>query len=171
MKNFSRRDFLKFGVAGAAGLATVLNFPMLGRRLTLASPGSNFFTIAVISDTQNYVDVTHAQPFNESIFISQTKYLADYMNDLKLAFVTHVGDVVQHGDGTNGEPGDNSYGASAEWITAIPPYIHSSMLPTPLKQHPRLQFRQRTPVTKAAFGGVSADCTLDGLLFSGLCLR
>jgi len=118
MKDLSRRDFLKFGVTGAAGLATVLNFPMLGRRLTLASPGSNFFTIAVISDTQNYVDVNHTQPLNENFFISQTKYLADHMNDLKLAFVTHVGDVVQHGDGTNGKPGDNSYGAGAEWITA-----------------------------------------------------
>ena len=118
VKNFSRRDFLKFGAAGTAGLATVLNFPMLGRRLALASPGSNFFTIAVISDTQNYVDVTHAQPLNENFFISQTKYLADHVNDLNLAFVTHVGDVVQHGDGTNGRPGDGSYGAGAEWDSA-----------------------------------------------------
>lgn len=118
MQNFSRRDFLKFSVAGASGLATVLNFPMLRRGLTLASPGSDFFTIAVISDTQNYVDVTHTQPLNENFFISQTKYLADHMNDLKLAFVTHVGDVVQHGDGTNGTPGDNSCGAGAEWVLA-----------------------------------------------------
>src|SRR5271169_406912 len=72
MKNFSRRDFLKFSVAGAAGVATVLNFPMLRLRLALASPGSNFFTIAVISDTQNYVDVNHTQPLNENFFISQT---------------------------------------------------------------------------------------------------
>ncbi len=118
MKNFSRRDFLKFGAAGTAGLATVLNFPMLRRRLALASPGSNFFTIAVISDTQYYVDVTQQQPFNVNFFLSQTKSLADHMNDLKLAFVTHVGDVVQHGDGTNGTPGGNSYGGGAEWVSA-----------------------------------------------------
>ncbi len=118
MKNVSRRDFLKFGASGAAGLATVLNFPTLGRRLALASPGSNFFTIAVIPDTQNYVDVTHKQPLNENFFISQTRYLADHVNDLNLAFVTHVGDVVQHGDGTNGTRGNSSYGAGAEWVAA-----------------------------------------------------
>jgi len=119
VKNFSRRDFLKFGAAGSAGLATVLNFPLLGRRLPVAGAGSNFFTIAVIPDTQNYVDVTHTQPLNENFFISQTKYLADHMNDLNLAFVTHVGDVVQHGDGTNGTPGDSSFGAGAEWVAAV----------------------------------------------------
>ncbi len=119
MKNVTRRDFLKFGAAGTAALATVLNFPVLRRRLALACPGSDFFTIAVISDTQNYVDFTHPQPFNESFFISQTNYLADNMHELNLAFVTHVGDVVQHGDGTNGTSGDDSYGAGAEWVSAM----------------------------------------------------
>ena len=37
-----------------------------------AAYAGNSFTIAVISDTQNYVDVTHTQPFNEDFFISQT---------------------------------------------------------------------------------------------------
>ena len=119
MKDFTRRNFLKLGAAGTAGLATVLNFPVLGRRLALACPGSNFFTIAVISDTQNYVDFTHTQPFNEEFFISQAQYLADHRDELNLAFVSHVGDVVQHGDGTNGTPGDDSYGAGAEWVSAV----------------------------------------------------
>ena len=119
MKDFTRRNFLKLGAAGTAGLATVLNFPVLGRRLALACPGSNFFTIAVISDTQNYVDFTHTQPFNEEFFISQAQYLADHRDELNLAFVSHVGDVVQHGDGTNGTPGDDSYGAGAEWVSAM----------------------------------------------------
>ena len=118
VKNLTRRDFLRFGVAAAAGVAGAVKFPMLGRRLALASPGSNFFTIALISDTQNYVDVTHRQPLNRDFFLSQTKYLADNMKDLNLAFVTHVGDVVQHGDGTNGMSGDSSYGAGAEWANA-----------------------------------------------------
>ncbi len=118
MKNLARRDFLRFGAAGIAGVAASVNFPMLGRRLALSSAGSNFFTIAVISDTQNYVDVTHQQPLNVNFFLSQTKYLADNMNALNLAFITHVGDVVQHGDGTDGTPGNSSYGAGAEWVNA-----------------------------------------------------
>jgi hypothetical protein len=119
VKNLSRRDFLRFGAAaGLAGVAGAVNFPMLGWGLPLASPGSNFFTIAVISDTQNYVDVNHRQPLNMDFFLSQTKYLADNKNDLNLAFVTHVGDVVQHGDGTDGTSGDRSYGAGAEWDNA-----------------------------------------------------
>lgn len=118
VKNLTRRDFLRFGAAGMAGVAGAVNFPMLGWGLPLASPGSNFFTIAVISDTQNYVDVTHQQPFNVNFFLSQTKYLADNINKLNLAFVTHVGDVVQHGDGTNGSSGNSSYGAGGEWVNA-----------------------------------------------------
>lgn len=118
MKNLTRRDFLRFGAAGMAGVAGAVNFPMLGWGLPLASPNSNFFTIAVISDTQNYVDVSHQQPLNMTFFLSQTKYLADNMKELNLAFVTHVGDVVQHGDGTIGTSGDSSYGAGAEWINA-----------------------------------------------------
>jgi hypothetical protein len=38
---------------------------------------------------------------------------------MKLAFVTHVGDVCQHGDGTNGSPGNTSYGGTAEWDNAV----------------------------------------------------
>ena len=68
VKNLSRRNFLKFGAAGAAGVAAAVNFPILGRGLALASPDSDFFTIAVISDTQNYVDVNHPQPLNVNFF-------------------------------------------------------------------------------------------------------
>jgi len=118
VKNLTRRDFLKLGGACAAGVAAAANFPILGRGLALASAGANFFTIAVISDTQNYVDTTHLQPFNMNFFLSQTKYLADNVNNLNLAFVTHVGDVVQHGDGTNGAPGNRSYGVGEEWVNA-----------------------------------------------------
>ena len=78
----------------------------------------DFFTIAVISDTQNYVDNNKPQPASLEVFKQQTRYLADHRNELKLAFVTHVGDVVQHGDGTNGTPGDASYGAGHERLRA-----------------------------------------------------
>src|SRR5271157_2270297 len=87
------------------GLATAVNFPMLGRRLALATSGSNYFTIGVISDTQNYCD-GRFQPASNGIvnlpfFVDQTTYLANNVKALNLAFVTHVGDVVQNGDGSN----------------------------------------------------------------------
>ena len=80
--------------------------------------GDDAFTVAVISDTQNYVDFTYAQPESFQPFLQETSYLASHRNQLNLAFVTHVGDVVQHGDGTNGTAGDVTYGAGAEWDLA-----------------------------------------------------
>jgi len=79
----------------------------------------NRFTIAVIPDTQNYVDDTRQQPTSTNDFMAETSYLATHKNDLNLVFVTHVGDVVQHGDGTNGTPGDRKWGAGAEWDRAL----------------------------------------------------
>lgn len=79
----------------------------------------NRFTIAVIPDTQNYVDNLKAQPAGNNDFLAETQYLADHKKDLKLVFVTHVGDVVQHGDGTNGTPGDMTWGAGTEWDRAL----------------------------------------------------
>jgi hypothetical protein len=77
------------------------------------------FTIAVIPDTQNYVDNTKKQPDSTKDFIVETQYLATHKDDLKLVFVTHVGDVVQHGDGTNGTAGDSTWGAGLEWDRAL----------------------------------------------------
>lgn len=79
---------------------------------------AHVFTIAVIPDTQNYVDFTKPQPSSFETFKQETTYLASNKRELNLAFVTHVGDVVQHGDGTNGTEGDISYGAGSEWDLA-----------------------------------------------------
>ncbi len=78
----------------------------------------DFFTIAVIPDTQNYVDELKPQPASLETFKQEIRYLAGHRHDLKLAFVTHVGDVVQHGDGTDGTPGSTKYGAGREWSRA-----------------------------------------------------
>lgn len=127
-KSFTRRDFLKFGSAGMAGLAVASTFPFLGRRLALASTG-NFFTIGVISDTQNYTDGRY-QPASSSnswqngvyglpFFKAQMNYLVNNVSALNLAFVTHVGDVVQNGDGsTMNFPGLYGTPQNAEWINA-----------------------------------------------------
>lgn len=57
------------------------------------------FTIAVVSDTQNYADVTLPQPRGAATFDQQMRYLVETRQDKNLAFVTFVGDIVQHGDG------------------------------------------------------------------------
>lgn len=75
------------------------------------------FTIAVVSDTQNYIDVNQPKDSYE-VYVSQMQYLADHKNDLNLVFVTHVGDIVENGDGTNGNSGDTTYGAGLEWERA-----------------------------------------------------
>jgi hypothetical protein len=120
MKDLTRRAFLKFGAAGMAGVATAVGSPLLGGQSPLAGRDSGFFTIAVISDTQNYVDGTHPQPLNENFFLDQTTYLAENRRRLNLRFVTHVGDVVQHGDGSMSNFLAN-YGTpqNIEWLNAM----------------------------------------------------
>lgn len=56
------------------------------------------FTIAVIPDTQNYCDTTKPQPSSSQIFIDEADYIASQKTKQNIVFVTHVGDVVQHGD-------------------------------------------------------------------------
>lgn len=118
MKDVTRRDFLRFGTA--ASVAVAVNSPLLGQLLALAGPDSDFFTIAVISDTQNYVDGTHPQPFNKNFFLDQTRYLAKNVRDLKLSFVVHVGDMVEHGDGSAiNYPANYGVAQNIEWLNAV----------------------------------------------------
>lgn len=123
MKDLSRRNFLKFSAAGVAGVAAATNFPFIGRRLALAQGSSNFFTIAVISDTQNYSDGGY-QPASNGVyglpfFLDQMNYLVNNAAAKKLAFVTHVGDVVQNGDGSTMNF-TTKYGTpqNTEWLNA-----------------------------------------------------
>ena len=76
------------------------------------------FTIAVIPDTQNYVDESTKQPESLSFFKAQTQYLAAQKHPMNVVFVTHVGDVVQHGDGTNGTRNNAEWDAGTEWERA-----------------------------------------------------
>lgn len=57
------------------------------------------FTVAVVPDTQNYSDLTLPQPRGEATFDQQMRYLVDQRADKNIAFVTFVGDLIQHGDG------------------------------------------------------------------------
>ncbi len=75
-----------------------LNVKFFGREVN-ATPAEDF-TIVVIPDTQYY-----AQTFPE-IFYAQTDWIVANREALNIAFVTHVGDVVQRG------------GSDFEWIVA-----------------------------------------------------
>lgn len=80
-----------------AALAVILS---LGASLAASAPAwAEVFTVAVVSDTQNYADITLPQPRGADTFDQQMRYLIDTQQEKNLAFVTFVGDIVQHGDG------------------------------------------------------------------------
>jgi len=82
------------------------------------------FTVAVVPDTQNYADVTLPQPRGEETFVQQMQYLADQRGEKNIAFVTFVGDLVQHGDGrfrlapTEADGQGRAMDTRAEWDIA-----------------------------------------------------
>ena len=55
------------------------------------------FSIAVIPDTQNYVDQNKPQPASTNIYNLEMQYLANNMASQNIVFTSHIGDVVQHG--------------------------------------------------------------------------
>lgn len=73
---------------------------VLAAVVAAATPAfADTFTIAVIPDTQNYTDYTNrTNAAAQQQFLNETNYLTNNKTALNLAFVTHVGDVVQHGD-------------------------------------------------------------------------
>ncbi|WP_182418080.1 metallophosphoesterase [Bartonella sp. HY038] len=84
LKQFKTIGILALGLAALAGIN---------------SSSAEKFTIGVISDTQNYNDITMAQPRGVNTFIQQMQYIADQKQEKNIVFVSHIGDVVQHGDG------------------------------------------------------------------------
>ncbi|MEN5146305.1 metallophosphoesterase [Brevundimonas diminuta] len=80
------------------------------------------FTVAVAPDTQNYSDITLAQPRGEEIFAGQMRYLVEQKAQKNLVFVSFVGDIVQHGDGQfRQKTGDDEwqvFDTRAEWDIA-----------------------------------------------------
>jgi len=82
------------------GASVALALSLGGALLAPAVPArSEIFTVAVVSDTQNYADITLPQPRGADTFDQQMRYLVDTQQEKNLAFVTFVGDIVQHGDG------------------------------------------------------------------------
>jgi hypothetical protein len=97
-----------------------------------AAFANNTFTVGVIPDTQFYVDSgntlttvpAYTQPnANNSAqyFQAETQWFVNNQAALNLVFVTHVGDVVQNGDGTSDgtTPLQGIWPVTAEWDRAL----------------------------------------------------
>lgn len=85
-------------------LIAVLTLPVVFTQTGVAAPTQpQRFTIAVLPDTQNYIDYTHQTaegfPFDAAeMFLEQMQYVADHVQSRggDIAFVTSLGDVWQH---------------------------------------------------------------------------
>lgn len=86
-----------------AATALALVVPMAGQAAPAAKSAEASFTIAVIPDTQNYMDYTHQKaenfPFDaREMFLEQMGYIASNLRSQggDIAFVDSLGDVWQH---------------------------------------------------------------------------
>ena len=70
--------------------------------MALNAQAGNTFTIAVIPDAQNYTDDQAAQPSAIDVFTGQMNYVVNNRTNMNIVFTTFLGDIVQHGDGTDG---------------------------------------------------------------------
>lgn len=84
------RTSTRFGariLAAACALALTLG-------ASSAAHASDPWTLVVVPDTQHYVDNSN----NLDDFTTQMQWIADNISERNIAFVSHLGDVVQHGD-------------------------------------------------------------------------
>jgi hypothetical protein len=89
-RRIDRRGFLRLATAGVP----LLTLSRLASHTAQAADTA--FTIAVLPDTQNYVgyDVPRSRT---DIFAGQTRWIVEHLAAEKIVFVSHVGDVVNHG--------------------------------------------------------------------------
>jgi hypothetical protein len=92
---------LSVSLADPEGDASTVTF--YGRKTTPLAPGPDFSLIA-IPDTQFYSENTGRNPSAggsgalASIFSAQTQWIVDNRSSRNIAFVSHMGDIVQNGD-------------------------------------------------------------------------
>lgn len=116
-----------------AALLSAAAFLVLTAAPAYAADADARFTIAVIPDTQNYVDYTHQTaekfPFDASkLFLDQMQYIAQNTESQggEIAFVTAVGDIWQH-QSLSMDPGHEARG-----LKRVPNRIMDShFAPTP----------------------------------------
>lgn len=74
---------------------TPLTVTFYGRKTTPAKPGPDF-TLVTLPDTQHYSE--NADGKRGDTFHAQTRWIVDQRKALNIAFVSHMGDIVQNGD-------------------------------------------------------------------------
>lgn len=91
-----------FAIA-SAGLAAIALSPAAADAASYRQGGCGEFTVAVIPDTQNYVDYRHQKaagfPIDAAdLFFEQMRYIAEHARGAggDIVFATHLGDVWQH---------------------------------------------------------------------------
>jgi hypothetical protein len=96
--------FNRRAVLAAAGALAVLVGSNLAAGRNSGPAAAGHFTIAVIPDTQNYIDFRHQVregfPFDASkLYLQQMQYVADHLQDHggDVAFVAGLGDIWQNG--------------------------------------------------------------------------
>ncbi|MSU51419.1 MAG: hypothetical protein EXS37_20415 [Opitutus sp.] len=95
-------------VADPERAATQVTF--YGRKTTPAIPGPDF-TIGTLPDTQFYSEDLNSRA---AYYFGQTQWYADNRDALNLAFVSHMGDIVEHGDVNSTTLASNE----PEWLRA-----------------------------------------------------
>jgi hypothetical protein len=95
---------LSMSIADPENGATAVTF--YGRKLAPATPGPDF-TLVTVPDTQYYAQNTGGQRIDS--YYAQMQWVVDNRDALNVAFVTHMGDIVENGD-FNGNP--------LQWILA-----------------------------------------------------
>ena len=98
---------LSLGLADPEGDATTVTF--YGRKTTPSTPGADF-SVGTLPDTQYYSEGGVNNNGRGPTFAAQTQWYLDNRNSVdmpNLAFISHMGDIVEHGDATPNE-----------WLTA-----------------------------------------------------
>ncbi len=109
------------GLADPEGAATTVTF--YGRKTTPLAPGADF-TLMTLPDTQYYSQNTGGQ--RAATYDAQTQWMVDNRDALNIAFVSHMGDIVQSGD-FNGNP--------REWLVADAAMRRIESQPETLRAH------------------------------------
>ncbi len=112
---------LSVNVSDPENAATTVTF--YGRKLAPATPGPDF-TLVTVPDTQYYAENVGGQRIDS--YYAQMQWVVDNRDALNVAFVTHMGDIVEHGD--NG-------GNPKEWWLADAAMKKIELQPTTLRAH------------------------------------
>jgi len=84
---------LSLGIVDAENDGATVTF--YGRKTVPSTPGKDF-TLVTLPDTQYYSENTGGDRFQQ--FLDQTNWIVNQRNTMNIAFVSHMGDIVDDGD-------------------------------------------------------------------------